>query len=127
MKTQRRQQTNIMLAVLLLLATILAPWTNIFAIPTNNESGMQHQSTEMESGHQSMDHSGMSIASMDIADCCEPEECSDCQQDCGTCTVTPVIVVNATFLPNFGPAQDCRSANQQLFSNIPPPPNKPPV
>ena len=124
MKTQRRQQTNIMLAVLLLLATILAPWTSVFAMPSDHESGMQEQSTKVASEHQSMDHANLS---MDTADCCELEDCNDCEQDCSTCTVTPAIVVSATFIPNVSPAQDCQSANQPLFSNIPPPPNNPPV
>jgi len=113
-----------MLALLLMLATVLAPWGSVLAMPSDHENAMQHQSAAMDSSHESMDHSDMS---MGAGDCCETEECADCDQDCGACPVMPALTVNQNTIQHVSLSQLNNGSLGQLDSNIPPPPNKPPV
>ena len=127
MRYNRRQQTSIALALLLTLATMLAPWSIAMASPSEPVDMAQQMLTMMDSGDQHEHEAGMTMDSMAGENCCDPDDCNDCDQDCSSCTLTPAMVLNPLFNPSFSPALHFLPTANDLFSNIPPPPNKPPV
>ncbi len=127
MNIRDRQRTGIMLAIMLTLVTMLAPWTSVLAMPGEYQDATQHQSALANPDQQPIHHAGMNMDSVDNSGCCESGDFCDCDQDCGTCVVTPALVVKPTLVSNLAAAIHYQSAANRLFSNIPPPPNKPPV
>jgi len=127
MKRTRRQYASIALALLLTLATVLGPWSVAMATPSDVVDMAQQMSIHTDSGDQHERHAGMSMDSMSGEDCCELGECNDCEQECSSCTMTSALVINPAVAQCHSPASHYLPATNELFSNIPPPPNKPPV
>jgi hypothetical protein len=113
--------------MVLTLATILAPAVSVFAMPGDFDSAMQHETMLMDATHQGMDHAGMSMDPEDSESCCDPGDCGDCEQNCGTCVMSQVLVLNPSLAAACVGVDHYPAGIDQLFSNIPPPPNKPPV
>jgi hypothetical protein len=115
-------------ATLLLLTTVLAPWANAMPSSAEVHGDMQIQAGLADSDHESMNHSDMQMDSMNGGECCDLDEgCTDCESKCTTCPITSVLLLNPALISQMALTQPYQSDITKLYSNIPPPPNKPPV